>query len=149
MCPLCVVAVGAGLGLSRWFGVDDIISSLWIGALLASLSWWTVVWLRKKNWNLKCDKFILPLAYYTLTILPLYYYDIVGHPLNTVFGIDKIIFGIVLGTAVFSASVWFHNFLKIKNQGKQFFVYQKVVLPLAFLTLTSLIFYAIMKWRII
>ena len=37
ICPLCVVAVGAGLGLSRWLGVDDVVSSIWIGALLVSM----------------------------------------------------------------------------------------------------------------
>ncbi|MEK7541016.1 MAG: hypothetical protein AAB529_02135 [Patescibacteria group bacterium] len=169
VCPVCVVAVGAGLGMSRWLGIDDAVSSIWIGALLVSLSIWTIVWLNKKklaplnaakpqfrfaklfNWvkNFKYNKVIIPLLYYLITIVPLYYYDIIGHPLNKIFGIDKIIFGIVLGTAVFLASVWFHNFLKTKNQGKQFFIYQKVILPLAFLILTSLIFYTIIKWRII
>ncbi len=144
MCPICIVAVGAGLGLSRWLGVDDVVSSLWIGALLASLSWWTVIWLKKKSLNFKYDKFFVPLAYYALAILPLYYYGVAGHPLNIIFGIDKIIFGIVLGTFVFSLTAWFHEFLRIKNSGKPFFSYQKVVLPVFILLIISLIL-----WKII
>ena len=33
VCPVCTVAVGAGLGLAEWLGIDDSISGLWIGAL--------------------------------------------------------------------------------------------------------------------
>ena len=144
MCPICVVAVGAGLGFSRWLGVDDIISSLWIGALLVSLSWWTVIWLKKKNWGFRYDRAVVPVAYYALVLAPLYFADIAGHPLNKIFGIDKILFGTIIGSIIFLLSVWLHNFLKIKNNGKSFFPYQKVVVPVAVLLIISLIL-----WRII
>ena len=146
ICPLCVVAVGGGLGFSRWLGVDDIISSIWIGALLVSLSIWTIIWLDKKGWSFKYQKTIVPVTYYALVLLPLYYYDIVGHPLNKIFGIDKIIFGSVLGTAIFIASIVFNDFLKKKNQGKQFFNYQKVILPFVILLILSFIIYFLLKW---
>ncbi|MCX6758247.1 MAG: hypothetical protein NTX14_00895, partial [Candidatus Nealsonbacteria bacterium] len=45
VCPICTVAVGAGLGLSRWFGIDDSISGLWIGGLIVSFILWTIDWL--------------------------------------------------------------------------------------------------------
>lgn len=143
VCPVCVVAVGAGLGLSRWFGIDDTISSLWIGALLVSLSVWTVVWLRKNNWGFKYDNFAVPAAYYILTLVPLFYYGIAGHPDNIIFGIDKILFGVIAGSIIFLLGVWLHNFLKAKNNGKQFFAYQKVVIPVLILLTTSLILYTI------
>lgn len=144
VCPLCVVAVGTGLGFSRWLGIDDIISSIWIGALLSSMSIWTIIWLDKKKWNFKFYKIIIPAVYYLSVSVLLYYSDIIGHPLNQIWGIDKIIFGTILGTAIFLASIWLHNFLKIKNNGKQFFNYQKVLLPFLVLTIISLIL-----WKII
>ena len=49
VCPVCTVAVGAGVGLSRWLGVDDLITGTWIGGLLVSMIWWTIDWLNKKN----------------------------------------------------------------------------------------------------
>lgn len=143
VCPVCVVAVGAGLGLSRFFGIDDTISSMWIGALLASLSIWTIIWLVKKGWGFKYQKIVIPGAYYLFTLLPLWYYDIMGHPLNTIFGIDKILSGSILGTAVFLASVWLHNYLKQKNNGKSYFPYQKVVLPVVILLIFSTILWTI------
>lgn len=149
VCPVCIVAIGAGLGLSRWLGVDDVVSSIWIGALLASIILWTLYWLRKKNWNFAYDKIIISLAYYLLTFVPLYLSGIVGHPLNKIFGIDKIIFGTAVGTVIFLLSSTLHQYLKQKNNGKSFFPYQKVVLPVVVLILTSSAFYLLLKWRII
>jgi len=146
VCPLCVVAVGGGLGFSRWFGVDDLVSSIWIGALLVALSVWTIIWLEKKGWAFKYYKTITSVAYYALVLIPLYYYGIIGFPLNKIFGIDKIILGTILGTVIFLASMVFNSFLKKKNQGKQFFSYQKVILPFIILLIASFIIYFLLKW---
>lgn len=149
ICPLCVVAIGAGLGLSRWLGVDDVVSSIWIGALLVALTAWTLVEMKKIKWSFPFDGAVVSLAYYLLTFVPLYYAGIVGHPLNKIFGIDKIVFGTVVGTVVFLLSYWLHLYLKKKNNGKVFFNYQKVVIPVIILLLTSLVFYLLLTWRII
>jgi len=148
MCPICVVAVGAGLGLSRWLGVDDVVSSTWIGALLLALIMWTLTWFKKKGWVFSYDWMVVALAYYLLTYVPLYYAGILGHPLNTIFGLDKIIFGTVVGTVVFLLAHRLHLYLKQKNGGKSFFAYQKVLLPVLSLVLISLLFYSLilLKW---
>lgn len=143
VCPLCVVAVGAGLGLSRWLGVDDVISSMWIGALLYSLSMWTVTYFENKNWKFNFYRTAIFLFYYLLTFVPLYYYEIIGHPFNKIFGIDKIVFGATLGTIIFFVSYQLHLYLKKKNGDKVFFNYQKVVLPVLILLIISLIIYFI------
>lgn len=144
VCPVCVVAVGAGLGLSRWLGIDDIISGIWIGALLISVSLWTHDWIVKKGWGFKYSVYVIGAAYYLLTFVPLFTYEVLGHPLNKIFGIDKLLFGTVIGTIFFIASVWLHEFLKSKNNGKSYFPYQKVVAPVAVLIILSLI-----TWMII
>ena len=48
VCPLCVVAIGAGLGLSEYLGIDDTISGSWIGAMLIATAWWNINWF---NWS--------------------------------------------------------------------------------------------------
>lgn len=148
VCPVCVVAIGAGLGFSRWIGIDDIISSIWIGAFLMAMVLWTLMWMQKKKWIFPYDKIVIFLAYYLLTFIPLYYAKIVGHPLNKTWGIDKIIFGTILGTLAFMLGHWFNLYLKKKNNGKAYFPYQKVVVPVLTLVITSLIFYLliILKW---
>jgi len=149
VCPLCVVAVGAGLGLSRWLGVDDVISSIWIGGLLWGASTWTTTWLKGKNWGFKYDSWVVTVAYYVLVLGPLFYSDLIGHPLNKIFGIDKILFGTVVGTITFILANRLHSFLKTKNNGKSYFPYQKVAVPVTALILTSLFFYALIIWKII
>jgi hypothetical protein len=68
---------------------------------------------------------------------------IIGHPQNKFWGIDKLIFGIFVGTIVFLFSILFEDYLRKKNQGKAYFKFQKVIIPILFLTILSLIF-----WRI-
>ena len=48
VCPVCTVAVGAGLEGMRLLGVDDVITGIWAGALTLSLFLWTVSWLKKR-----------------------------------------------------------------------------------------------------
>jgi hypothetical protein len=148
VCPVCVVAIGAGLGFSRWIGIDDIVSSIWIGAFLMATVLWTLMWMQKKKWSFSYDAIVIFLAYYLLTFIPLYYTGIVGHPLNKIWGIDKIIFGTIFGTAAFMLGHWFNLYLKKRNSGKAFFPYQKVVVPVLTLVITSLIFYLLitLKW---
>ena len=149
VCPVCVVAIGVGLGLSRWFGIDDIVSSVWIGGLLLALILWTLVWLKKKKWNFSEDGIVITITYIALTYIPLYYAGIVGHPLNKIWGLDKIIFGSIAGTIAFFIGHWINLYLKKKNNGKAMFPFQKVVLPVAALVFTSLLLYLLLVWRII
>jgi len=145
VCPVCVVAVGAGVGLCRWLGIDDTISGFWIGALLVAVSMWTIFWFQKKGWTFKFYKSIIFVGYYLLTIWPLMSLNIMGHPLNKVWGIDKILFGIIAGTLVFLFSVFLNGYLKKKNGGKVYFYYQKVIIPIVILAVSSFIFYFIIK----
>ena len=145
VCPMCVVAVGGGLGLSRWLGIDDAVSSIWIGALLVALIWWTLIELKKKNWRFPYDVVAWSLVYFILIFVPLYYAGILGHPLNTILGIDKIVFGTILGTIVFLLSYGLHLYLRQKNNGMSFFSYQKVVLPLVSLILISAILHLLLS----
>ena len=143
VCPVCTVAIVACVGLSRWVGVDDSISGIWIGGLIVSMIAWTLSWLNKKNVKFVFKKILITAGFYLLTIIPLYYANIMGHPLNKMWGVDKILFGIIVGTIVILLAVSTHNLLKKKNQGKSYFPYQKVALPLLFLIIISLIFHFI------
>lgn len=143
VCPVCVVAIGAGLGLSRWLGIDDLVSSVWIGAFLVAITSWTLSYIKKKGWSFTDDGIVITLIYTVLTFIPLYYAKIVGQPLNQIWGIDKIIFGSIIGAAVLFLAHWLHLYLKKKNNGKSFFPYQRVVIPVAALILTSLILWMI------
>lgn len=145
VCPVCTIALGAGVGLCRWLGIDDVISGIWIGGLAVSIILWILNFIAKKQISFPYSRFIISLLLYLIIIAPLYFLDIIGHPLNRIWGMDKLLFGIIIGSIVFLLSFWFHNFLKNKNQGKSFFPYQKVVLPVLSLIIISLIFNFLIK----
>ncbi len=141
VCPVCTVAVGAGLGVAEWLGIDDSISGLWIGALIVSMSIWTINWLNGKNIRFKGRKILIFLTYYAIIILPLWLKGKIGHPYNKLCGIDKLLLGIILGSVLFSAGVLFHNYIRKKNGNVSYFKGQKIVFGIAPLIIASIIFY--------
>jgi len=145
ICPVCTIAIGAGVGFSRWLGVDDLISGTWVGALVVSIIFWTASWFNKKNIRFKFQYPVLAILIYAITIIPLYFTGIVGHLFNKFCGVDKLMFGIVSGSIVFTFGVLLHQFLKKRNQGKSYFAFQKVVIPLVLLIITSVVFYFVCK----
>ena len=147
MCPLCTVAVAGGLGLSRWLGIDDTISGLWIGGIIISSSLWFINWLSSKKPKWKVDTYPLAiiLIFYALVFGPLAYYEILGHPFNKIFGIDKIIFGTAIGTLGFLGGMKLDKKVR-KAKGKQLVNYQKVIFPVGTLLVLSLIIYLLLPY---
>ncbi len=144
-CPVCTVAVGAGLGLARWLRIDDAISGLWIGGLLVSVTIWTINWFGKKNIRFKGIRIITALAYYLIVLVPLYFTDVLFHPLNTFWGMDKILLGVILGSVFFLAGALCYNYLKKKNNGHAHFPFQKIAMPVGTLLILSVVFYFLTK----
>ena len=64
VCPVCTVAVGAGLEGARLLGVDDVITGIWAGGLTLSLFFWTVGWLKKRGVTNVWLLIVLPLVVY-------------------------------------------------------------------------------------
>jgi len=143
VCPVCTIAIGAGVGLCRWLGIDDVLSGIWIGGLIVSMIGWTLSWLNKKQINFKFRWLVIVAVFYLIVIAPLYLMGIMGNPFNKFWGMDKLLLGMIFGTLAFVLAVWLNSFLKKMNQGKVFFPFQKVVLPVLFLVITTLIFHYI------
>lgn len=141
VCPVCTVAVGACVGLAQYFGIDDTISGIWIGGLIVSMIAWTVAWLESNNIKFKGRKISLTAAYYAVIIIPLYWQGLIGHPFNKIWGVDKLLPGIIFGSALFLTAVYLNDFLKKKNGGKVYFPFQKVVVPVIVLGILSSVFY--------
>lgn len=141
VCPVCVVAVSACVGLSQYLGIDDTISGLWIGGLLISMIIWTIDWLKRKNIKFYFRKILVAGLFYVFTIGPLYRSEMIGHPANKLWGMDKLLLGIISGSIFFLGAVFLNNYLKKKNNDKVFFPFQKVVVPVVTLGILSGIFY--------
>ncbi len=143
-CPVCTVAVGAGVGLARWLGVDDTISGLWIGGLTVAIAIWTVEWLQKKKIKFALMEYIVPVLYYVLIILPLYWMGVIGHFANKLWGLDKLLLGIVIGSIFFFLGGYTYFHIK-RLRGKAHFPYQKVVMAVSPLIILTIIFYFLTK----
>jgi len=145
-CPVCTVAAAAGVGMTRWIGVDDTISGLWIGGLTVSAIAWTINWLKGK----KIDKWyynaLTAILYYAMILIPFWKTDIISfHPANILWGFDKLLLGIVLGSVFFLLAHNLYLILKEKNGGHAHFPFEKIAFPVGAMIILTIIFYFITK----
>lgn len=143
-CPICTFAVAGGVGLSRWLGVDDTVTGLWIGAFIVSTILWTNNYLKSRGVKFFGFQAIVAILYYALIFVPLYKYQILGHHLNRLWGIDKLVLGTAIGSIGFLLGVVGYNLIK-KKRGKAHFHFQKIVLALLPILILSIIFFFITK----
>lgn len=136
MCPVCTVTVIAGLGLSRLLGIDDLVTSIWIGGFILSFSFIFYNWLIKKWPKLKVTYglYITIILMYAMALLPL-----IKTPT-----VSRILYGTTVGSVVFLLGVYADKFQRVKYK-KIFFPFQKVIFPVLALLITSLIFFFITR----
>jgi hypothetical protein len=145
VCPICTIAVGAGLGISRWIGIDDAITGIWVGGLILSSGLWLGDWVSKKKWRIPYPNPISVLLMFLFVIPPLYWSKMIGLPGNLIFGTDKVLFGTIVGAIVFLFGTRTDKWLRTMNSGKVYVYYQRVIVPVFLLTLASYILYLIDK----
>jgi hypothetical protein len=145
MCQVCAVAIIGGLGLSRWLHVDDTVSGVWIGAFILVVIYYTIAFFRARKIKFWGRDFLTALSYYALIFIPLYTGKIIGHPLNRLWGVDKLIVGAFTGTIVFIIGAILYNWMKKKNGGHAHFPMEKVAIPIASLLIVSAGFYFLTK----
>jgi len=145
ICPICTVGVIAGLGIAEEYGVDNTVAGLWIGALIVSMSAWTIDWLSRKKWTFKFYEWVTYVAMYALTLIPLITSGLLfpARP-NMIWGVDRLFLGTIVGSIVFGFGAWQYKVYKAKH-GKAMFPFQKVVWPIAPVIIATIIFYFITK----
>ena len=138
-CAVCTVAVGASLEAARRYGLDDSIVGLWVGALLALLGYWFILWFDKKNWNFPGRDFIL-MVVSVGTIGGMYWQMPYQPQVIGIFYLDPLLFATIFGALTFIYVSKFYQWMKEKNGGHAHFPFEKVVLPVAALALLSVYF---------
>ena len=145
VCPVCTVAVGAGLEGARLLGVDDVITGIWAGGLTLSLFFWTVGWLKKRGVTNVWLLIVLPLVVYYGLLGAVYLMPGVTFGAQTLWGIDKFMLGVIVGTLAFYLGARWYVKIKRDNGGHAKFAFQKVIVPLSFLLVATLVFWLITK----
>ena len=143
VCPVCTVVVGAGLGLCRFLGIDDSVTGIWIGGLILSSGLWLADWIGKKGWRVPYKEVLSVGLFFFFVIPPLYWGKMIGLSGNTLWGIDKVLLGTIIGSIIFLFGVWLDKWSRMTNGDKVYVYYQKVIIPVFLLSLVSFVFYLI------
>jgi len=143
VCPICTVAVGVGLGISRWLGIDDTVTGIWIGGLILSSGLWLADWIGKKGWKVPYKEAFSVGLFFLFVIPPLYWGKMIGLAGNTLWGVDKVLLGTTIGSILFLLGVWVDKILRTTNNDKVYVYYQKVIVPVFLLSVGSFVFYLI------
>jgi len=145
ICPICTIAIGVGVGLAEYLGIDNSISGLWIGGFTVSLILWTINWFEKKKVSFPGRSLATTIVYYFIIVFPLYYpMGLIGHPSDKLLGIDKLVLGIIIGSVVLLLNSAIYSYIKAKR-GKPHFPFQKVVMPIASLFILSFVLYFVTR----
>ncbi len=136
-CAVCVIAIGSGLGISRALGIDDSLTGVWIGALLLAVALFTAAWGKNKWPKFRWWTSASVIGTYTLTIPFFFIFDLFsqGGEWN---GMSRLLLGMIIGTIFLILGLYTDKSLRaIKSDHKGFFPFQKVVVPVVFLSLAT------------
>lgn len=145
VCPVCTIAVGAGLEGARLLGVDDVITGIWAGGLTLSLYFWTVGWLKNRGVDNFWWQIVVPFVVYYALLGMVYMMPGVDFGAVTLWGIDKFLLGVIVGTVAFYFGARWYVKIKRNNGGRAMFPFQKVVVPLSLLAIMTVLFWFITK----
>ena len=140
VCPICTVAIGGGVLLSHYLGIDDLIIGIWAGGLVISFGLWTSSYIKKTF--IKGQAWILTGLLWIITVLGLKQAGFIGHPTCKIHGHDKLLTGMIGGSLAFLLAYsldWGLRKLNRKSPGKAFFPYQRVIIPVLLLILATFI----------
>ena len=95
-CPVCTIAIGAGLDIARRLGVPDSVVGLWAGAMLTLLGYWTLKFMDKRGWYFRGRNLIVILL--SVAMIGFAYISAVKyHPVSIcgMFVMDPVLFGTI------------------------------------------------------
>ena len=142
-CPVCIVTVGGGLFIAKKLGVDDLLTALWISGLNVAISFWFVSFIKKPK--ILKNPFLWTVIMFASTYIYLATTKQMYHKNNTFMHIDKVLVGLIVGTLVWLLGIGVDKLIRKYNHGKVLFFYQKVIVPLVLLLLTSGLFSFLIK----
>ncbi len=137
-CPICTVAIGAALPITRRMGVPDAVVGVWVGAFLAIMGYWIIKFMDGRGWRfagrnalvLALSVATIGFAYVgTVTYSPCLYFGFIR--------IDPLLLGTLIGAALFIMTEKLYDWMKEKNGGHAHFPFEKVALPVIALAIAS------------
>ncbi len=149
VCPVCTIAIGAGLEGMRVLGVKDVLTGIWAGGLTVSLIGWTAGYMHKHN--VKNPIWYLLNAVVYISLLAGVYFFPVGNPIvkwwdNCMWHMDQFLLGTLVGAITFILMELWYARIKRNNGGHTPVPFLKVIMPFLGLLLMTGVFWAIIRW---
>lgn len=152
MCPLCVAGAAIGLSVARYYGLDDTVTGIWLGALAVSTALWVNSMIRSRMRKAKMkpvpfQDVIMFVIVVAATIIPFYsagFFNGMKGMSDTIYGINRLVGGAVIGGVITLAGPPLSNFIKRKRNSV--FPYQTIILTLGLLAILSLLLWYVTKY---
>lgn len=144
-CPICTIAIGAGVGVAQKLGVPVAIVGLWAGALLTLLGYWLVKFFDKRGWKFWGRNVLL--IGLSVAMIGFAYLGDINYTPEWILGfiyLDPILFGTLVGMILFILVEKLYEWMRAKNGGHAHFPFERVVLPVVALALVSWLMYVTM-----
>lgn len=139
-CPICAIAVGEGVILARFWGLNDIIVGIWVGAFVVSMGLW-IHKLLKKNY-IPLQEYVITILSFAATAIPFYFAGLIGNPMFVKWGMDMLLLGMIVGTVGTVVGYEISKLIKAKR-GKTLIPFQTIIFTITILVIESVIFWLV------
>lgn len=150
-CPLCTAAAGGGVAVARFYGVNDSIIGLFLGAVIISSALWFNKWLRKRV-KFPFQETLIVIGSFLMFAIPFYFSGLITNFSMVksmpdhhsiwglgVLGIDSLLFGMIIGSLAILGTFTLSENIK-KKKGKLLYPYQGISFMLIVLIILTFIF---------
>ena len=147
-CPLCTLGAAAAAGGAAWFGVNNAVIGIFVGAFAVSIGWWVSKLIKKQV--IPFQKWIIILFSFATTVLPLLpimkgiypiYISVTGDYgtlLNRTYIFNSFLIGSIIGGITTSLTPWLSDKITKLRNGKMI-PYQGIILTFLLLIILGII----------
>ena len=142
VCAMCTVVIGSALGLSKCLGVPDLISGIWLGALVLAIASFTGNSVAKKTGR-QMWRWLVLASIVAFSYLSLYLLHFFADSPTDYWGLPNLLVAMLAGTLALLVGEGLDKVLRrLKNDaGRPYFPFQKVVCPVVCLLIMTGIMY--------
>lgn len=147
-CPLCTAGAAAAAGGAIWFGVNNVVVSILIGAFAVSMGWWFSRMIKKQY--IPLQRTVIILLSFGLTIIPIlpiigsqdpYFISMMGEYgtlLNRTYIIDMGLVGSFIGGLIMIVSPGISQKITKLRKGKHI-SYQRMIVTFSLLAIAGVL----------
>lgn len=111
-CPICIIGAVSLFGVSWWLKINQLLLGFYLGGMLIFSLIAILDWLEKKKIIFKFRGVLIAIVLYLSILLSLLKVNLITLPLNQLCTTNKLLLGIILGSAILLLSLGWQKFIK-------------------------------------